>query len=757
MSLPEDVVNLVRDSPFKQLVLMELERENIYQSFVLVDELLEISSRWLNFADFCSKTLYNVTSLANLLYHRYYDEYKRDKKEITDDSNREIDISTKIEDLQEFQMEAAILINLYADMVNKGIFDSGPYSEYSTLHIEGIRILNNISSVYYNSHHPQSSKIEEVMLSLLLLNQNQLLIDQMEEMQEKIEKETIFREKGRYYLALAEFDSSFVSRLIRHVGERKKWWWKDPILMYYTFDRSNLRLEKSREYFSQLSDDSEMVLKKIESREIPITKAWKNQTLVEHYLRLTLEAAKEDNFRACFEYLNLIEGLNSEIRKVFQHIQPNRVMDKELKEENQKQTRKCIFYKEMGKISLLTHQIFNLLANESSTKEIKSKVKEIEDILNASTITLNTNFLGSLPLVHMNFVKEVKIGLLKRNQPNVILTNVEKTFHTFIHRIETVITEIVQELSQFQILDETVSMNKLNQMLETIVNVKHAVFFLPEQEQKEELIFEIEALEYRIRSLALTIRTEKKQSNEVLKLLYYAKSHYYSSKALEVIQKSRKKIVPRPWVEKWYSQTFLLGQEMELKLFELSLQYLFLNTVLDWLVRTFKFTLQHEESIGKNYRGIIEDGYSHFLLFETMNKRVHENCNEMLNHRQLFDTSDVKINWKVIEAKKILSYSLSELLEATKKAILGYASITYKDTYQAPVFFNEALKHVKKASQELEKIANIEQSISQLVSQIYEYSLFLLELERKSRDKEKLPEFPMNTILTAMKQLIFIS
>ncbi|MCK5304865.1 MAG: hypothetical protein KAJ72_06425, partial [Candidatus Heimdallarchaeota archaeon] len=122
MPYSKETIELLSDSPFKQFVLMELERERLYQSFIEIDELDEISKIWLSFSKICAQSLADVSSIANLLYNRYIDEWTRDKTQIDTDEKRKKSLTGKIEDLQEFQMESAILMIIYAEIVNTGIF-----------------------------------------------------------------------------------------------------------------------------------------------------------------------------------------------------------------------------------------------------------------------------------------------------------------------------------------------------------------------------------------------------------------------------------------------------------------------------------------------------------------------------------------------------------------------------------------------------------------------------------------------------------
>ena len=135
----------IGESPFKQYVLMEFERARLYQTFVLIDELPEISARWLEFSNFCAQSLANVSSISSLLSQRYLDEWTRDQNQIQKDVKRKSHLTSRIENIQEFQMGLAILMIIYADIVNSGVFNSGPSKDYCQSYIEGFRILDGIS------------------------------------------------------------------------------------------------------------------------------------------------------------------------------------------------------------------------------------------------------------------------------------------------------------------------------------------------------------------------------------------------------------------------------------------------------------------------------------------------------------------------------------------------------------------------------------------------------------------------------------
>ncbi|GAJ10635.1 unnamed protein product, partial [marine sediment metagenome] len=167
----------------------------------------------MNFQIFCAQSLANVSSISSLLTQRYLDEWTRDQNQIQKDEQRKSHLTSRIENLQEFQMGLAILMIIYADIVNSGVFNSGPSKDYCHSYIEGFRILDRISATYFNSSHPKSSNIEEIMLSFLLINQKQNIIKIMEDSPH--DKNALLREKSAYELTQAEFGTAFNSRFLK--------------------------------------------------------------------------------------------------------------------------------------------------------------------------------------------------------------------------------------------------------------------------------------------------------------------------------------------------------------------------------------------------------------------------------------------------------------------------------------------------------------------------------------------------------------
>ena len=294
-------------------------------------------------------------------------------------------------------------------------------------------------------------------------------------------------------------------------------------------------------------------------------------------------------------------------------------------------------------------------------------------------------------------------------------------------------------------------------LLENIKTIKISAYFLPKTEKKVYIVKDIECLEYLANSVHLEQNLVEKETNEVLDIIYHAKAHYYSTKALEISQLSSESKINKEWVQHRYSQTFIQGQDVELRLFELSRQYLFLNTVIDKIAKGYRFSLSTENSIKENYFTIINHNFNHFALFDIINKRIAENCSELLNHKEMFDLKDSNINWNAIEIKKILSLALTDFLEATKKAIFGIGADTNKENYKAASHFNNGAKAANDASDHLQSVAQFDSTFAKLAKSAYEYSILLKELERKTRENKKLQKLPIDELFNVLKQLTFLS
>ncbi len=754
MLFSKEIVKLLSDSPFKQFVLMELERERIYQSFVQIDDLDEISQVWLDFSRFCADTLSNVSSLSHLLYSRFLDEWTRDRVQIDADEERKGIITQKLEDLQEFQMELAILMIIYADIVNTGIFGTQPSPEYCTAYIEGYRILNTISQTYFDSSHPRASNIEEVMLTFLLLNQKQQIIHLLEESPNGYSEEKLIEEKGAYELIMAEFDVSFTAQFLKRLGE--DWWWKDSVATHFAFERSLSHLETALDYYKQIPEDPELKGKEIETSHISLNQAQRNKELIDHYLRLSFEAAKSNSFIASVEYLNLVLGLEGEALTILDSNVEMTERTLALKEGIKKDQTVHSFFHGIAELAAKT-SLLNSTITDNKKENIQGIVEEIEEIVNRPDLKVNINYVSSLPFVYLNFVQELKIALLEDTPLSEAMKKAEQNLVRFIERLEYAINDISTQLIEIEKADTKIKLDDIQPLLENIGTVKISAYFLPKTEKKVYIVKDIECLEFLANSMYLEQNLAEKESNEVLDIIYHAKAHYYSTKALEISQLSSESIIDKEWVEHRYSQTFIQGQDVELRLFELSRQYLFLNTVIDKIAKGYRLSLSGEDSIKENYFAIINHNFNHFALFDIINKRIAENCLELLNHKEMFNLQDSNINWGAIEIKKILSLALTDFLEATKKAIFGIGANTNKENYKAASHFNDGAKAAKDASDHLQSIAQYDSTFAQLSKSAYEFSILLKELDRKTRENEKLQKLPIDELFNVLKQLTFLS
>lgn len=742
----------IGESPFKQYVLMEFERARLYQTFVLIDELPEISARWLEFSNFCAKSLANVSSISSLLSQRYLDEWTRDQKQIQKDELRKSHLTSRIENIQEFQMGLAILMIIYADIVNSGVFNSGPSKDYCQSYIEGFRILDRISATYFNSSHPKASSIEEIMLSFLLINQKQNIIKIMENSPH--DKNALLKEKSAYELTQAEFGTAFNSRFLKRVGE--DWWWKDPIALNFTFERSLSHLNKAVSLYEKIEEDLDIETKEIKKKLIPLNQVWRNHALTEHYFRLSIEAAKNDIFIASVEYLNLVVGLEDESLELIEKIKMISQRNQALKEEIIRGKKIHSFLRGIAGLALMSNQLIRYI-RDGDKKEVNKIIKKMEKKINEPHLNTNINYISSLPLVYLNFIQQIKISFLQKSSLSNSLKKAETVFEKFIERI---IAATVDLLEGFMVLGESElggDISVIEHLLENVQTIRVAIYFLPASESKVDILKEVETLDFMANSMLIQQKIESRKSNEILNLIYHAKAHYFSSKALEVAQQGRKPIIPRKFLENIYSKTFVKGLDVELRLFELARQFLFLNTVLEKLSQGYQIAKSKDKTTKEGYIALLNRQFSTFHLFESINKQIAEDCNELLNHKQLFGSASSKINWKTIEAKKHFSTALSHILEAAKNTILGYGADTQKDKYKAISFFGIGSKFANNASDAIQPITHYDKTFAQLAKSTYEYSVLLKELERKSRENDKLQELPLEELLGVLKQLAFLS
>ncbi|UJG44876.1 MAG: hypothetical protein K9W46_06750 [Candidatus Heimdallarchaeum endolithica] len=756
MVIQEESKDIIEDSPFNRLVLAEMERERLYSTFALVDEFNEIASSWLEFSDFCAKSLFNLANLSFLLYERYLDEFNRDKQQIEINFERKNFIIKRIENLQQFQMEAAILMILYADIVNTGIFASNPAKNFCYLNIEGYKVLEKISSTYFDTTHPRASSIEDIMVKLFTISQKVQIVKILNDSPIKKAKETSFiQEQLELERLLADFEFNFISKLIEELG--KRWWWYDPIAVHFSYERAMKHLEKTLTLLEYSEENVLQIKEEINIKLSTIDKIWRNKTLIDHFYRITLEAAKKDNFIASIEYLNLILGL---IDEIVEYLQDNIHSENEeqLNEEIQERKTDLKIFHIVAKLAFSVAEIINRQTSIDD-KWLKEKLTEIENICKDSSLFSSLSYLSEIVYIYQSFVQTAKIGILKKQKIDKILNNAIAQFEYYIVKLENGLKKIANDFYK-KVHKGTIKSTDFKNYLKSIEELKYISFFLPNLEQKLNLTREIESMECYIKSIAVLEQSQSLELSEIEKLIYYSKAHYFSNKALDLSQSKEKAIIPDIWLEEQFLKTFTEGREVELKLFELSRQFLFLNKVIDEIAYCFDISEKRQEKI-ENYGTIIQFHFRKFELFEIINKQIEENCLETLKYKEMADETvsirDKNINWQIIEAKKILASSADKLTKALKKCALGYAADRVKDNYKAAVLFNESYKLVQEACNILDPLTAYDEQFADLAKTTYEFNLFLKELERLELEKKKINEFPLEKVLSLIKKIIFFS
>ena len=427
-----------------------------------------------------------------------------------------------------------------------------------------------------------------------------------------------------------------------------------------------------------------------------------------------------------------------------------------LKENIKKEETIHIFLHGIAELAAKTLLLNNTIT-EGEQDEIQKIADQIEEIVNRPGLKVNINYVSSLPFVYLNFVQELKIALLEKIPLLEAMEKAEQNLVRFIEKLEYAINDISNQLIKLEKSDARIKIEDIQPLLENINTIKTSAYFLPKTEKKVYIVKDIECLEFLANSMYLEQNLAEKESNEVLDIIYHAKAHYYSTKALEISQLSSESKIDKDWVEHRYSQTFIQGQDVELRLFELTRQFLFLNTVIDKIAKGYRLSLSNEDSIKGKYDAIIKHNFNQFSLFDVINKRIAENCSELLNHKEMFNLKDSNINWSAIEIKKILSFTLTGFLESTKKAILGIGADSNRENYKAASYFNEGAKAAKEASEKLQTISHFDSTFAQLSKSTYEFSILLKELERKTRENEKLQKLPIDELFNVLKQLTFLS
>ncbi|MHA2274104.1 MAG: hypothetical protein ACXACI_19885 [Candidatus Hodarchaeales archaeon] len=233
----DELVDFLDESPLEKFLTLEIRRDALYKKFLAIDELHEIAGTWLN--EICSKsaeTLSLIATLSQLTWSRFKDELiKTPTTTLPDERKQKLEV--RLESLAAFEFQAALLMRLYADMINKGIlgYEGQPFSSH---YLGALSHLKRIQNIFFDSEIPTPANLAIVASALAIvasalfnLEQSRRLVhllelDVLNNTFEEEHKDFILREKGAFSRAQGEMKHRFMHEFLSSASQF--WWWEQP-------------------------------------------------------------------------------------------------------------------------------------------------------------------------------------------------------------------------------------------------------------------------------------------------------------------------------------------------------------------------------------------------------------------------------------------------------------------------------------------------------------------------------------------------
>ncbi len=743
----EELAKFLSESPLENFISLEIRREALYEKFLAIDELHKISERWLN--EVCAKsaeTLSLIASLSILTYQRFKDELtKTPSSKLAGDRKKKLQL--RIESLAAFEFEAAILMRLYSDMINKGIlgFEGQPFSAY---YLTALNHITRILEIFFDMNIPTPRSLGTVASAMFKLEQKRRLVglfelDVLNSDFEKEHKEFITLEKGEFSKSQGEMKHRFLHEFLRKAGEF--WWWLDPIAMKFNLDRAEKHLQDCVLLWEEIPGEVGRDSARIKHTEIPAVRAKAKLAQAIHYYRLGMTAAEQDSHNVAAGYfqevLRLCDAAQKLQKKLDLRLFPPELArsTQALKIETRKLRNKAFLLKGLANLS----KHFGVLTNKLSEDKFSAKeILEICDLMLGEAESLigaaDVRYLSSLPLMFTTLIEALKRRvestkeLQDDNFSKSIQIEIQAILTNNMRKIERGIQSAYQSWEDQYVLDPDLLIDEMKSIKEHTETLYEAVVVLPMLlPKRKELIAQVKI----IGNLSISTTIYHKslivtEENVVLDLLLKAKSHYYAREALKILDSI---VLDEPFVEeevrKQVSRSLVAGYNAEMAMFSLLAQWWHFNRSGPALAQVYNRDIPWKQLSTADQEAFIADAEKDLQSCNTfleMLRRIQTDCQALLTHRLMFGEIVEGVLWDVIERRVNMVVGVIKFLESIQKATIADLSIRIGAINPARTYFTQAQDLAFAASESFNQIIGIKNlpQVSELPENVFSFGQF---------------------------------
>ncbi|MFW9916253.1 MAG: hypothetical protein ACFFGZ_11655 [Candidatus Thorarchaeota archaeon] len=772
----DELAGFLGESPLEKFLTLEIRRDALYEKFLAIDELHEIAGTWLN--EICSKsaeTLSLIATLSQLTWSRFKDELiKTPISTLADERRKKLEV--RLESLAAFEFQAALLMRLYADMINKGIFgfEGQPFSSH---YLGALSHLKHIQNIFFDSEIPTPANLATVASALFNLEQSRRLVNllELDVLNSKFEEEHrdfILREKGRFFKAQGEMKHRFMHEFLSSASQF--WWWEDPVAMGFNLDRAKFHFQNCVKLWKDVPGELGRTAAAIEDTEIPAVTAKANLAQAFHYYALGLTAAEQDSHNVASSYFQEVVRLCDTAQKLQKDLDL-RLFSQDLARSTQAlkiRTRKLQNKAFLLKgLSSLSKHIGTLIAK---LNEDKIEWEEINDLCNfmlseAESLveTADLRYLSSLPLMFTTIIERTmaKIGkmseLMDSSLKTAILDDLRGILANNMRKISRAIQAVYQNWEDQYVLDRDLIPDEMKSIMGRSENIREAVAVLPViTPNRSEALARIKIVGNLSRSTTIYLESRKAtEENVVLDLLLKAKSHYFAREALTTLDSMQ---LDQPFVEeevrKQFSRSLVAGYNAEMSMFSLLAQWWHFNRSGPALAQVYNMEVPTRALSPEARSALLADAEKDLQSCETflvMLRRIQTDSSALLTHRLMFGEIVEGVLWEVVERRVNMALGVIQFLECILNATLADLAIRLGGTKEARKYFTKAQELAFSASSAFGEIDGIKsiQHLADLPENVYSFGQFcqhaLVGLETK------MERVPLQGLLELYRKTLF--
>ena len=759
-------ISLLDTRPFNKFVEMELERDDLYNSFTTLDEPKEISDAWVVFAESCSKNLSAINSLAELAIERIYDVHN----DVSQGRDNPLplhqllygEFPNQMMALNSFELQLGVLTYVYSQVRNRGVFKHSPDTSQYTYYISSkesidrilYRILTDSLPIVKSeglTPSPTKSDLLEVMMPLVQLENLKRLLPIYDNLPDSSTDPRVLAKKGEYDYLQGVTLLTHIIDISRKTAQ--DFWWADPISELSILNHAKEHFETVINLWNKAPESVGNRGMAIKMDFMPIVDAQSAVSMVHHFKLLAESALEGGDLKHASIYYS---------KAIKEHKKACKILKKS--ESPQSDYLYSVIKAEEAELGILnslteislqySKVVDNLYAQEGESA--------LEACMKISELLENIEGAGSLPYIYgvsvtYSSAASMINDLLTQDIANLnVIDRLVSQFNFPIKAMGSAISEI--PISYIGVNDDNPvsSYNELQELDEKLYYLEKAIEllpqFIPEKDEKRHKI-------HAMRNFLKSFISENKiylfaDNNIVLDLILRARAHYYAKKAQQNIakikkgEKELKEIINKRMVE-----TKISGMVTESSLISLGLQTTYKDNIRSLMEEMITLSFE-SETLPEFIPESVETQFSEMSEFQELLDLILLDTQELLAANLRVLIKGKEINYDFVKRRESFVPAIKTMAEAAVNVILGELFAKSNNMTKAEGSYNRASKLFYDVSESLGKIIDYLEDQKELPQFLYQISLFCRENASSIRDRRKLKEPPYSDIVSTLDYLI---